>query len=254
MIEQISKQSINRPQHATFLLIVFLIGLYFVINSLFESHVLWRLALIPYEIQNENFIGLFSSPFVHTSFVHLILDVCFIWQRFSLVEKRAGPLFLSFHVIVLGFLIEIVYCFIVILFTFAGEYSLYYRPIMGISSIIIAINVIEIHLSSQPISSLLGIIHIPTKYMPFAISITFHIILDNTSTLSHLCALSVGYIYWLLFGKSLRKRWGHKQNNISAAKKDEATPPFKLPGTVIATFDVKSPNEYKSENTESINS
>ena len=251
MIEQYAKKSINRQQQITFLLIVLLLGLYFAINLNFPTRILWKLALIPYEIEVNNFTGLFISPFFHTSLLHLFLDVAFIWQRFSLVEKRAGRIFLIFHIILFGLTIGFLYSIIIILFSFAGEFSLFYKPIMGFSSIIIAMSVIEIHLSSQPFASILGIVHIPIKYLPFAISFTFHVALDNTSTLSHLCALSVGYIYWLLFGRKLKKMWGNKQNKQQKEKKDEVTPPFKLPGTVIATFDVKSPGESQFSTNES---
>ena len=251
MIEQYSKQVINKPQPVTFMLIAFLGGLYFSINLNFSSRVLWKLALIPYEIEVNNFVGLFTSPFFHTSFLHLFLDIAFIWQRFSLVERRAGRLFLVFHMIIFSLTTGFLYCSIIILFSYAGEFSLFYKPIMGFTSIIIAMSVVEIHLSSQQYASILGLVHVPLKYLPFAISITFHIALGNTSTLSHLCALSIGYIYWILFGRQLKKRWGHQMiKDAQKNKKDDETPPFKLPGTVIATFDVKSPGEsqFTSDN------
>ena len=244
MINQAVSKSINKDRQVTILLIFLLLALYFGINLNFPPRVLWTLSLIPYEIEVNNLIGFFVSPFFHSSFLHLILDVCFIFQRFSVVERRGGKIFLLFHIIVFGLSIGFIYSTIVILFSYSGEFSLFYKPVMGFTSIIIAMSVLEINLSSQAYASLLGIVHIPIKYLPFAISFTFHIALPNTSTLSHLCALSVGYIYWLLFGRKLKKMWGNRgRNQPHDNKPEEPSPPFKLPGTVIATFDVKSPGD-----------
>ena len=249
MIDQFPKQSINRPMPTTILLISSLACLYIIVNLRLEKRVLWKFALIPYEIEIKNFWKLATAPFIHTSLLHLLLNIAFIWQRFSHVERRAGRFFLLFHIILFIILNGLLYCIIIIMFSYAGEFSLFYKPIMGFTSEIITMSVLEAHLSQQPYSSILGIIHIPTKYLPIAISLTYHIALDNASTLSHACALSIGYVYWMLFSKFLKKRWGNKQAP-APVKKEDVTPPWKLPGTVIATFDVLSPPGNSQGSTE----
>lgn len=201
----------------------------------------WKYALIPYEIEIRNFWKLFTSPFVHSSFPHLFLNIVFIWQRFSHIEKRAGMAFLFMHVFLFSVLIGLTYSGIIILFSVAGCFGLYYKPVIGMTSILLALNVIESQLSSNPYSSLLGLIHVPTRWLPIAISITYHIALSNVSTFAHICALTVGYTYWLIVGKGLRRLWG-TTDPMALKKNEEPSPPFKLPGTIIATFEIKSPN------------
>lgn len=239
-MEQITKNPINKPQPATICIITALVIVYISLQMKVEYREYWKYALIPYEIEIRNFWKLFTSPFVHSSIPHLILNIVFIWQRFSHIEKRAGMAFLFVHIFLFSALIGLTYSGIIILFSIAGCFSLYYRPIVGMTSVILALNVIESQLSSNPYSSLLGLIHVPTKWLPVAISLTYHVALNNVSTFAHICALTVGYTYWLLVGKGLRRLWG-TSDPVALKKNEDTTVPFNLPGTIIATFDIRSP-------------
>ena len=234
-------QKRNRSQPGTRVIIIILILIYFILNYRLEPRALWIFALIPYQIEKKAYWKLFTAPLVHSSFSHLIFDIALIWQRFSHVEKRAGLSFLFFHLLLFSFLIGIVYSYIIVLFTIAGLTKYYYRSLLGMTSNIIALNVIESQLSTSPTSSLFGIVHVPTKFMPLLLIVISCFALSNAAMISHFCALGISYVYYLVFGKQLRKHWSTQLELLANKKGDESSAPFLLPNNVISTFEVDSP-------------
>ena len=244
-------QQKNRSQPGTIVIMIILILIYFIINYRLEPRALWIFSLIPYHIERKAYWKLFTAPLIHSSFPHLIFDISLIWQRFSHIEKRAGLFFLFFHLFLFSFLIGLIYSFIIIIFTIAGYTKCYYKPLFGMTSNIIALNVIESQLSTSPTSSLFGVVHVPSKLMPFLLIITSCFSLSNAATLCYFCALGISFIYFQIFRKQLIKYWSTQQELLVNRKGDESSAPFLLPSNVISTFEVDSPlgeEEDKSEN------
>ena len=255
-MDQIAAPPRNRPQPATKFIMIFLVLIYYTVNSKIEPRNLSVFALIPYEIERGSYWRLITAPIIQSSLPQLILNIIFIWQRFSHVEKRAGAMFLFFHIVIFGVIIGIVYSYTMVLFSIAGSFWNYYKPILGISSIIIALNVVESQISASETSSIFGVLHIPTKYMPFAITIVYQIAFGNSCLICHICALSIGYIYWLLFGKILIRWWSTQQELVQAKRNDDSSAQSLLPNHVISTFEVNSPiiegsDSYNLENASS---
>lgn len=240
-MDQIAAPPRNRPQPATKVIMIFLILIYYTVNFKIEPRCLSVFALIPYEIERGSYWRLITAPIIQSSLPQLILNIIFIWQRFSHVEKRAGAMFLFFHIVIFGIIIGIVYSYTMVLFAIAGSFWNYYKPVLGMSSIIIALNVVESQLAASETASIFGLLHIPTKSMPLAIAIVYQIALGNSCLICHICSLSVGYIYWLLFGKILIRWWSTKQELIQAKRNDDSSAQSLLPNNVVSTFEVNSP-------------
>ena len=192
---------------------------------------IWKFALVPYEISKFEIWRLFTAPFFHTTTIHLIINLLFIFQVCPYIEKHIGSFWLWMHIFLFCFISGILYSIFVIILSVTNSFHLYYVPLLGFTSIELGLSILISQLSHRNEISFLGFFDISPKFLPFLMFVFFLILLNNASFLGPFCGIISGYLHFLLSEKKLIHLWTENSPKFTRKKpefqtNDETIKPF----------------------------
>ena len=187
-------------------LIFILCGCFATKEFLLPISFLWKIALIPSKVQKLELWRIFISPFFHTNIVHLALNVIVLLQIGVNLENNLGHFGFLLHTTILIILCGAFYTFAALLTTLFDFFKTFNSPIIGMSSIVLALSGIDVYITEQKYRSMFYIFHVPVRIYPFCVATAFLIALPDCSVLSLACGLLIGNIYsWLQFKRVPKK-------------------------------------------------
>lgn len=145
-------------------------------------------------LMHREYHRIITCAFFHGSFLHLAMNMFSYMALGKSLEKRFGTLFMYFTVTWSILLTS----FLHVLLSLAGsivtrDSSLLNRHSLGFSAVLFHLLVLESKCHDPDAShSILGIIHVPSKYYPWALLIMLQILIPNVSFLGHLSGILCG--------------------------------------------------------------
>ena len=179
------------------------------------------MSLVPSEILNYEIWRLISSPFFHTSFIHLAFNLIMIIQVCPYIEKHIGTYWFWIHLFLFCILSGFYYSGFVILLSLMNLFDLYYIPLLGFSSVILSFSSLNANLSQKSELYLFKFIKIKPKYVPYVLFLFYLAILPNPSVLSLVFGIFSGYSHFFFAEKKLQRLWRSSSNKQSKQNKGE---------------------------------
>lgn len=140
---------------------------------------------------------LFTSPFFHSGFLHLALNMSAWCPLGSSLERCVGSVQFAHLVILFSLLGGALHA---LAGASAGEMGASHECAVGLSGVIFSLVVVDSHLSAAQSRSLFGVVTVPSRYYPLALLAILQLLLPAASLLGHLAGVIVGYAFawgWL---------------------------------------------------------
>ena len=177
-------------------LLLFMVVLYLLQFLVLDQSFLSFVTISPYYIcERFQFWRLFTSSFFHTGIVHLIMNMMTFYQLGVSFERTIGTFSFFYHIIIFGFISNLVYLFVAWFMKFGGRPETYYGSAVGFSGVLFSLMVIDNTLSGGSKRSVLGLFLVPTEIYPWVMLLFMSLIMPNVSLVGHASGLVVGYMY-----------------------------------------------------------
>jgi hypothetical protein len=140
---------------------------------------------------------LFTSPFFHSGFLHLALNMSAWVPLGSSLERCVGSVQFFHLTVVFALLGGSLHA---LAGASAGHAGAGRECAVGLSGVIFSLVVVDSHLSPAQSRSLFGFVTVPTRYYPLALLAVLQLLLPAASLLGHLAGVLVGYAFvwgWL---------------------------------------------------------
>ena len=187
-------------------MIILLCLLYILKELLFPISYLWNFSIIPSKVQKGEVWRILLSPLFHTNIFHLTLNVIVLFQVGKNLELLLGHFGFFLHTIILITITGVFYSFIALLTTLFDFFKTFNSPILGMTSTILALSVVDVYITEQRYRSMFYLFHVPAQIYPYCLFIAFVIALPKCSILSMVCGLIVGNIYSVVQFKRVPKK------------------------------------------------
>lgn len=142
---------------------------------------------------------IFTGPFFHGGFFHILLNVIawmFIGRDY---EKATGTLPFAYSVFVLLIpFISVLHCCAAYLIDALGGTHSRIQCTIGISGVLFALLVVNIEAAAVPSISVCGLCSLPSRWYPWLLALVLQLFSPNLSLLGHLSGIVLGYA--LAFG------------------------------------------------------
>jgi len=146
---------------------------------------------------------LFTAPFFHSNFLHLLFNLVALLGIGPVVENQKGSILYALICSLLLLVSESLFLFLQFVLYFANQYS-FAVPIpqscvVGLSGLLFALLVIDCdRVSVRTIPLFGGRIAIRSQWLPWIFLLLTQALLPSVSFLGHLCGIVAGYVY--IFG------------------------------------------------------
>ena len=188
------------------LMIITLCILFILKEFYFPISFLWKISLIPSKVQKGEIWRIIISPLFQTNIYHLILNVFVLFQIGQNLELLLGHFGFFLHTMIILIISGVFYSFVALLTTLFDFFKTFNSPILGMTSIISALSVVDVYITEQKYRSMFYLFHVPAQFYPYCLFISFAIALPKCSILNMICGLIVGNVYSIIQFKRVPKK------------------------------------------------
>lgn len=137
---------------------------------------------------------LITSPFLHSSIVHMSMSILTLFSLGTFLEYRFGTLWLFSVIAMSAILVSAMYTLLTFVLFFSGINNKIVDHTFGFSKVAFHLLVIECHRSFKPFS-VFGICEVNPKLYPWVSLLVTQLILQHVSFVGHLSGILVGYLH-----------------------------------------------------------
>lgn len=177
-------------------LLIFMTVFYFIQLAFLDDRMNGYLTMHPRRIiENGEVWRLFTAMFGHLGIFHLVSNMYSFSFLGMTLETTIGTLSYFYHILVFGFLSNLLAVGIAYFMYFGGDPVPINSQAMGFSGVLFALIVIDIHLSGGETRSVLGFFTVPSWLYPWVMLVILSLLIPNVSFMGHFCGIMIGYMY-----------------------------------------------------------
>jgi len=157
---------------------------------------------------------IFTAPFFHAGFLHLVLNMLAWWQMGIILERIMGSLELLFLVLTSAVLSGVLQVFLALEATRIFRTASIYSCTLGLSGVLFALQVFLIKELDMNTLSVFGLFNMPAHLTVYVSLFAIQLFFPRASFLGHLCGILVGYFFCLFPPRLARNGFANLESSM----------------------------------------